>query len=132
VEGPVLVASEELLALLDGLELVARAPTADDRAFFERRYASAAAHFDDDYFWWVREHFVELAAVVGTPRLIGSLLQRASQPGEDSVERTRVAALAALAVLSGRDLRRDAHGQPRAEADVARDYLAACAPPASR
>ncbi len=127
-EAPVVVASDALLEVLEAVPLAERPAEPVDRGFFVERYAAAAPHFDDEFFWWVTERYIVMARSFGQASLIPSLVERATKPGEHSVARARETAVAALAAVTGHDLRVGADGKPRALELAAADYAAACLP----
>jgi hypothetical protein len=114
----------DALAQITALTPSAVAPTPDDRRLFTDRFAAAVPHFDDDFYWWVMERYIDLARHLGTPATIPGLLTRLTfaKPDRSKLD-ARADALDALARITGWDARPGASP----EAAAAR-YLAACKP----
>ena len=93
---------------------------------FCKRFNSAAPHFDDQFYWWVKERYVDLARYLGTSATVRGLLTRlaTSKPGRSESD-TRANAVDALARITGWDAR---EGGASVE-DAAARYLAECAAP---
>lgn len=120
---PLLVA-EQVLAPITDLASAAAPIDADDRALFEERFLAAVPRFDDEYYWWVMERYVDLARFLGAPKLIPGLLTRmkVADPKNRSQVDARRDALKALATITGWDARKAAASDEAAAAD----YLARC------
>ncbi len=101
------------------------APVDEDvRSFFVERFLSAGP---ERAAWWVKERLVILSPHTGTPALVPKLVELAQDTKNDaSVERTREAAVDALAVLAGFDARNDARGKRLPVEEVAAAYARAC------
>lgn len=127
-EAPAIVASAPMLEVLGALAMSERPPAPEDREFFVERYAAAAPHFDDEFYWWVTERYIVMASSLAQPSLIPSLVERANKPGEHSIARARETAVAALAAITGHDLRLDAAGKARTIEQAAAGYASACTP----
>ncbi len=96
----------------------------DDRALFAARFTAAVPHFDEQFYWWVMERYVDLARFLGDDRAIEGLLTRMTIGKSDrSKVDARVNALAALAKITGWDARNNASVESAAKA-----YLATCKP----
>ncbi len=81
-------------------------PTPDvDRALFAERFVADAPHFDDPFYWWVKESLVEMAITLGTPATIPGLVTRLSVRKKDdrSEVDTRADAVKALIQITGWD-----------------------------
>lgn len=112
------------LAPITALASAPGTPTADARALFADRFGAAVRSFDDDFYWWVKERYVDLARHLGTPPAIPGLLTRlhVTKPDDRSQVDTRANAVAALAAITGWDARRET----KSIEDAAARYLAAC------
>ncbi|HTR56520.1 MAG TPA: hypothetical protein VMJ10_37860 [Kofleriaceae bacterium] len=117
-------AAQPALAPITSLASAPGAPTADTRELFAERFVASVPAFDDDFYWWVKERYVDLAWHFGTPAVIPGLLSRlhVTKPKDRSQVDTRDHALAALAAITGWDARRET----RSADDAAARYLAAC------
>lgn len=125
---PVRLATDPLQALVDALPLTKHAaPTDEDKRLFTRRFVEAMKHAEDRYFWWVKERFVEDAALLGTIDAVPGLVAVAQHKGEASADRTRAPALAAIAAITGWDPRVDERGHPRSEDEAAAAAARECA-----
>jgi len=111
------------------------APLSDEmRQFFEARFVAAIPHFNDDYFWWVRERFVQLSAHVATKALIPALLPLLVLPSTTkkptaSDKRTQDEAIEAVVALTGWEPRAPAPGsaeKPRSNEEVAAELAEQC------
>lgn len=101
----------------------APAPADEDRALFADFFTGAAPHFDEDFYWWVKERYVDLARYLGTRAALRGLVTRLAPAKLDrSARDTRAHALDAIARITGWDAR--AGG--RSDADAAASYLAEC------
>lgn len=100
---PMQIAANPIVALLDQAKTI-EAPFDDDiRAFYTDRFL---AMLRSQHAWWVKEHFVELAGELGTMDVVPGLVALANEErGDASVERTRDAALTAIAAITGWDPR---------------------------
>ena len=101
----------------------ALAPTDDDRAFFTARFTET---FAKKPYWWIGERFVAMAAELGTVDLLPLLAKIANERGSASVDRTRAAALGAIAKISGWDPRVGPRGEPRSIDEAAATAASAC------
>lgn len=112
------------LAPITELAPTTGAVDAEDRALFADRFLAAVPRFDDPFYWWVMERYVDLARFLGTPKLIPGLLTRmkVADPNDRSKVDARHDALAALASITGWDARKTAADDEGA----AQDYLAHC------
>ena len=124
---PLVVVSEPLHDLVANIEFKETAVTDEDRAHFAERLADGQTRFDDDLAWWVMEREVSMARAFGSPPVIPMLLSRLSPQKRDrSSMDAEKDALAAIAAISGWDVRLDERGAVRPVEDVARDYLSEC------
>ncbi len=96
----------EALRPITSLKGAAAAPTVEDRALFAERFNVSVAHFDEPFYWWVMERYVELARYFGTRAIIPGLLTRlvVATPDRSKVD-ARTDALEALALITGWDAR---------------------------
>lgn len=97
--------AEDALAPITALTPSEPAIGAVDRALFAERFTAATAHFDDEFYWWVKESFVEMANSVGSRATIPGLVSRlhVTDANDRSQIDTRKNALAALAAITGWD-----------------------------
>lgn len=116
-------AAAPLLALLERVRLERRAPTEAESSLFASRYAAALQHRPAA---WVEERLLKMAARLGTPDLLPSLVTLAQVPRDAAPDRRAVAAVNALAAITGWDARFDTEGQPRPLAEVAMAYETEC------
>jgi len=118
--------AREALTPMTSLATARQPPDATDQALFVERFNSAAPHFDDQFYWWVKERYVDLARYLGTSATVRGLLTRlaTSKPGRSESD-TRANAVDALARITGWDAR---EGGASVE-DAAARYLAECAAP---
>lgn len=120
------VAEQAMSAVVDGptQPVPANLIELEDRALFSDRFNAAVPHFDDAFYWWVMERYVDLARSLGTPKVIGGLLTRLTvkDPQDRSQVDARADALQALANITGWNALAD---HPTAEAAAA-EYLAHC------
>ena len=120
---PLRLGIDRLTAIVDAAKLPEVPFDASARTLFVTRFAARLPTFDDEHAWWVREAFVRAAGDAGDARLLPALSKYLGAPkGDSSVERTRVEAINAIAVLA-RDDRRFAPGAARSVDEVAKDYL---------
>ena len=80
----------------------------------------------DSNWWWVRERMLTLAATFGERALLPLLATHLQSPfaeGGHSEARSATAACAALAAITGVELRFDEHGSALPVATVAKAYL---------
>ncbi|MEZ4452299.1 MAG: hypothetical protein R3B09_22725 [Nannocystaceae bacterium] len=76
--------------------------------------------------WFVHERLLALAARLGEPELMPALLDDLRTRERTAVERVHVLAVAAIAAITGFDVRHDADGAPRPIEVVREETLAAC------
>jgi hypothetical protein len=95
----------------------ARAVEPEDRVMLAEVWAEADARPD-----WANDRLLELAATLGSPQLLPSILPSLDHPNEA----TRIRAVNALASITGWDARRDASGKLRELAEVVADYKREC------
>ena len=116
--------AERALAPITSLPPVLASADQDDRAFFAASFNAAVPHFDDQFYWWVMERYVDLARFLGTPAVIGGLLTRltVTEPDRRSQVDARADALDALARITGWDARKTT----KSVEDAAAAYLAEC------
>lgn len=120
---PVLVTADVVLTQL-ALAKQATAPLdAGARALFSDRVLLRRDHLEGSFHWWVREAYARAAPEGGDKRLLPLLQQWLALPSGASEDRTRVAAVNALAGITGDDRRFDAAGAPRPTMKVVKDYL---------
>ena len=102
----------------------ARPASDDDRALFAARFIAAVPHFDEEFYWWVMESYVDLTRFLGDERAIEGLLTRMTIVKPDRSKRdARVHAVEALARITGWDARSDTSIERAAKA-----YVATCKP----
>ncbi len=120
---PLEVAVQALQPITE-LPTAAGAASADDLSLFAARFLAAVPHFDDEFYWWVMERYVDLSRFLGDERAIEGLLTRmtVSKPDRSKID-ARVHALEALAKITGWDARSNASVERAANA-----YTAACKP----
>jgi hypothetical protein len=96
----------------------------DDKAFFAASFNAAVPHFDEEFYWWVMERYVDMARLLGTRHVIGGLLTRldVKDPDDRSKVDARADAVEALANITGWDARKTTKTIEAAAAA----YLAAC------
>lgn len=101
--------------------------TAGDRELFADRFNAAVPHFEDDFFWWVMERYVDLARALGTRAILPGLLGRVRDTGTDrpSVD-ARADAVEAIATITGWDARIGDAGEKRTIDEAAAAYAAEC------
>lgn len=133
---PVRRAEDALEPLIARLTPQDEAPDPEVRAMFTAQLLAAAPRFGEDGMWWVRERYVELAAALGTAAALPALLPLLQPDPEDrsaSAGRTRDAALAAMAAITGWDARVGTGADNKAvpPEEAAREYLEACGGPAA-
>lgn len=92
------------------------------RAIFVAEVTRRAPHFDEQFHWWVREAFVRAAGDGGDASLTPLLRRYLVKTDPTSGERTRIAAISALAAITGEDRRFDASGLERPVDTVALEY----------
>jgi hypothetical protein len=98
--------------------------TDEDREWLTSRFLVTMAGTPE---WWVRERYGGNAAALGTVDAIPALVTLALQKGDASVERTREAAIGAVAAITGWDPRVDpSTAKPRSPEDVARAIAREC------
>ncbi len=114
----------DALAPIDALATKPGTATADDRALFIERFLAAVPHFDDTFYWWVMERYVDLARFLGTRQTIAGLLTRllVADPTSRSKVDARADAVDAIANITGWDARDGG----RSVEDAALAYLAQC------
>lgn len=120
---PVLVTADVVLAQLALGKQPTAALDAGARALFSDRILLRRDHLDGSFHWWVREAYARAAPEGGDKRLLPLLEHWLALPSGASEDRTRVAAVNALAGITGDDRRFDAAGAPRATTKVVKDYL---------
>jgi hypothetical protein len=101
-----LVVAQQELAAITAIPATKVATSDADRKLFAERFNAAVPHFDDEYFWWVMERYVDLARELGTNATIAGLLTRlvVAKPDRSKVD-ARADALDALARITGWDAR---------------------------
>jgi hypothetical protein len=116
--------AEQTLDAITSLTPTKDAADADDRAFFADRFNAAIPHFDEDFYWWVMERYVDMARFLGTPKIIAGLLTRmtVADPKDRSHVDARHDALEALANITGWDARKN----NATDETAAKAYLAQC------
>jgi hypothetical protein len=100
-----------------------RAAQPDDRALLLQAWLADAPGFERP--WYTTRALLLLAAEAGSAELIPRLVELL---GSEDEEFQRLA-IDALAAISGRDVRRDAAGEPRQLGEVVADYRRECGPP---
>ena len=115
--------AEAALAPITSLAPGSAAADADDKRFFAASFNAAVRYFDEPFYWWVMERYVDMARFLGTPAVIGGLLTRltVTKPGDRSQTDARENAVDALAKITGWDARTG-----KSIADAAKAYLATC------
>ena len=120
---PIELASEPILNAVKKLHFGQPAASSEaqrfERLLFATRFQSTFANAEP----WLRELYLGLAARVGEPQLVPSILESALH----GPKRQQELAIDALAAITGWDRRLDPEGRPRDLADVAREYAAECA-----
>jgi hypothetical protein len=107
-----------------GLEKIAlRAPQPDDRALVREAWLSGVAGFERP--WYTTRALLLFAAAAGSAELISPIVELLASEDEE-IQRLGVDALAAI---SGRDVRRDVNGEPRALRELVADYRRDCGAP---
>jgi hypothetical protein len=121
---PLRLATKPLDELIASVQFVRAEVTDDDRAFFTARLLATLAGKPA---WWIKERYVELAAVLGTKDAVPPLVAIAQQSGDASAERAREAALESITHITGWDPRVDPKGRPRSIDEAARAAREECA-----
>lgn len=93
------------------------------KALFTDRVLQRSDHLDGTFHWWVREAYARAAAEGGDKRLLPLLDHWLRLPSGASEDRTRAAAVNALAGITGDDRRFSAGGTARPVDTVVKDYL---------
>jgi len=108
--------------LLMDTKTLKEVPIDDDaRRFFGERFGRR--HYLGGFQWWVHERMLLGAKHLGTLALGNDLIEDAERKVEKGgIDRSQHAALAALAAITGKDLRHDAKGKERPLRAVAHDY----------
>ncbi|MEO7092691.1 MAG: hypothetical protein ABI175_05540, partial [Polyangiales bacterium] len=119
---PLTVAIARLEAAIPAAALTSSTFDATARALFVAELSRHAPSFDDQFHWWVREAFVRASGEAGDLSLVSTLRRYLTKSDPSSGERTRIAAISALAALTGIDRRFDAAGIERPVDSVALDY----------
>lgn len=120
------LAAEELLPITTLAPAVGPV-TAADRDLFADRFNGAVPHFEDKFFWWVMERYVDLARSVGTRAVLPGLLTRVRDTGTDrpAVD-ARADAVEAIAMITGWDARIGDAGEQRTIDEAAAAYATEC------
>ncbi len=123
---PMRFATAPIVKLLDATKLTPAPITAADRSFFTARLIATMA---GDPFWWVTERYVANAAQLGTFDAVPALVALLRAPTGASEDRTREAALDAIAAITGWDPWLDDAGARRPVAAATAAALAECVLP---
>jgi hypothetical protein len=115
--------AQTALAPITSVAPGAAAADADDKRFFAASFNAAVPYFDEPFYWWVMERYVDMARFLGTPAVIGGLLTRltVTKTGNRSQTDAREDAVDALAKITGWDARKG-----KSIEDAAKAYLATC------
>jgi hypothetical protein len=119
---PLTIPIQRLDAAIPEASLASSTFDASARALFVAELSRRAPMFDEQFHWWVREAFVRAAGDGGDLSLVPVLRRCLAKSDPSSGERTRIAAISSLAVLTGVDLRFDASGAERPVHTVALEY----------
>lgn len=114
----------EALASITVLPATGAALADEDRALFAERFAASVPHFEDEFYWWVMERYVDLARFLGSRATIAGLLTRMLVTKKEDRPRTdaRTNAIDALATITGWDART----KGATDEAVGKLYLAEC------
>ncbi|MFT3694088.1 MAG: hypothetical protein QM831_13170 [Kofleriaceae bacterium] len=118
-----LQAALDALAPIMNLEpTIEKQVPAMERTLFDERFVAGASHFNDEFYWWVKESFVQMAADLGGNATIPGLVSQltVTKPKDRSQRDTRANAVKALIKITGWDPKGKS-----AEAN-ATSFIAAC------
>jgi hypothetical protein len=121
---PLELAAEPLEKLVEALPRDDREAEPEQRRLFAESFVRAAPRFADDFWWWVGERYVELAAELGSPDLVPHLLELVAKLKPDN--RLMQAALLSIEAISGFRVSLDPHGSLLSPAASRERVLAEC------
>lgn len=119
---PMELAAEPLQTALAKITFAKDVPTQADRELFVRHFLVT---FDQKPSWWVGERLLEMAPVLGSADIVPAIVDWLVQ-GDKRDTRIREEAVAALAAITGLDLRKDEGNADRPLEEVIADYVREC------